>query len=86
MPNRRPIIARATDLVEVDDGDEAMRVDVTIETVVDGRQVDHQQVPVALSSVQVADRPELDERRAGVQVEGPPSVRLSQWSDVDSDV
>jgi len=59
----RPSESRRFHLVEVDDGDVPVRVRVSVDAVVDGGQVHHQQVPFAAPAVQVADRPEFYQRR-----------------------
>lgn len=72
-------------LIEVDDCNESMRVQVSIDAVVDGRQVDHQVMSAAGAAVQVADGPRFDQLRGSVLIQHPTSVWVCRRSRVDAD-
>jgi len=74
-------------LIDVEHGDEAMRVHVPINTVVDGDHMQHLRMSTAGFSVsaEVADGPQFDERGVDVVVQRPASVWMDRRGDVDAD-
>jgi len=63
-----------------------MRVQVSVEAVVDRQQIHVQEMSVA-SAGEVVDGSVLDEGRTGASVlsQSPMSVRMCEWSAVDTD-
>jgi len=74
-------------LVEVDDCDEAMRIHVSVETVIDPRQINHQEMSFSRSSVsvKVVDGSLVDQRRSAVLDQGLPCVWMRPRGGIDTD-